>query len=129
MNPNLEPVQYQAGGYAPYNGNPGEPMLQPQVNNNQYGGSTPYGANSGEQFVQTPMAINQPYDNYGENQNKIEELQQEKIEQHEEQAITYMIRRGFIIKTYGILLTQLAITCAFICLSFIKSVNEYFYRG
>ena len=126
MNPNLEPVQYQAGGYAPYNGNPGEPMLQPQVNNNQYGGSTPYGANSGEQFVQTPMAINQPYDNYGENQNKIEELQQEKIEQHEEQAITYMIRRGFIIKTYGILLTQLAITCAFICLSFIKSVNEYF---
>jgi len=122
MNPNVEPVQ--TGGYAPYNGNPGEPMLQPQMNNYQYSGSTPYGSNSGEQYMQTQMAGNnyQPADNYAENQNKIEEMQQ-KVE--EEQAINYMIRRGFIIKTYGILISQLAITCVFICISFAKSVKDY----
>ena len=122
MNPNVEPVQ--TGGYAPYNGNPGEPMLQPQMNNYQYSGSTPYGSNSGEQYMQTPMAGNnyQPADNYAENQNKIEEMQQ-KVE--EEQTINYMIRRGFIIKTYGILISQLAITCVFICISFAKSVKDY----
>ena len=122
MNPNAEPVQ--TGGYAPYNGNPGEPMLQPQMNNYQYSGSTPYSYNSGEQFMQTPMTGNnyQPADNYAENQNKIGEMQ-EKVE--EEQAINYMIRRGFIIKTYGILLSQLAITCIFICISFSKSVKDY----
>ena len=122
MNPNAESVQ--TGGYAPYNGNPGEPMLQPQMNNYQYSGSTPYGSNSGEQYMQTPMAGNnyQPADNYAENQNKIEEMQQ-KVE--EEQTINYMIRRGFIIKTYGILISQLAITCIFICISFAKSVKDY----
>ena len=122
MNPNVEPVQ--TGGYAPYNGNPGEPMLQPQMNNYQYSGSTPYGSNSGEQYMQTQMTGNnyQPADNYAENQNKIEEMQQ-KVE--EEQAINYMIRRGFIIKTYGILISQLAITCIFICISFAKSVKDY----
>ena len=122
MNPNVEPVQ--TGGYAPYNGNPGEPMLQPQMNNYQYSGSTPYGSNSGEQYMQTQMTGNnyQPADNYAENQNKIEEMQQ-KVE--EEQAINYMIRRGFIIKTYGILISQLAITCVFICISFAKSVKDY----
>ena len=122
MNPNAESVQ--TGGYAPYNGNPGEPMLQPQMNNYQYSGSTPYGSNSGEQYMQTPMVGNnyQPADNYAENQNKIEEMQQ-KVE--EEQAINYMIRRGFIIKTYGILISQLAITCVFICISFAKSVKDY----
>ena len=122
MNPNVEPVQ--TGGYAPYNGNPGEPMLQPQMNNYQYSGSTLYGSNSGEQYMQTPMVGNnyQPADNYAENQNKIEEMQQ-KVE--EEQTINYMIRRGFIIKTYGILISQLAITCVFICISFAKSVKDY----
>ena len=122
MNPNVEPVQ--TGRYAPYNGNPGEPMLQHQMNNYQYSGSTPYGSNSGEQYMQSPMAGNnyQPADNYAENQNKIEEMQQ-KVE--EEQAINYMIRRGFIIKTYGILISQLAITCVFICISFAKSVKDY----
>ena len=122
MNPNVEPVQ--TGRYAPYNGNPGEPMLQPQMNNYQYSGSTPYGSNSGEQYMQSPMAGNnyQPADNYAENQNKIEEMQQ-KVE--EEQTINYMIRRGFIIKTYGILISQLAITCVFICISFAKSVKDY----
>ena len=122
MNPNAESVQ--TGGYAPYNGNPGEPMLQPQMNNYQYSGSTPYGSNPGEQYMQSPMAGNnyQPADNYAENQNKIEEMQQ-KVE--EEQTINYMIRRGFIIKTYGILISQLAITCVFICISFAKSVKDY----
>jgi FtsH-binding integral membrane protein len=74
--------------------------------------------------MQTPMAGNnyQPADNYAENQNKIEEMQQ-KVE--EEQTINYMIRRGFIIKTYGILISQLAITCVFICISFAKSVKDY----
>ena len=121
----LEPIQYQSGGYAPYSGNPGEPMLQPQANNYQYGG-TPYGATSGEPVPQNAMPNNFPtYDNSGQNQNKIEELQEQKNEVDEQIAINYMIRRGFIIKTYGILISQLALTCLFICLSFIKSVKEY----
>ena len=39
--------------------------------------------------------------------------------------VDYLIRRGFIIKTYGILLTQLIITGFFICLSFVPSVNDF----
>ena len=77
MNPNAEPMQCQTSGYAPYSGNPGEPMMQSQMNNYQYGGSTPYGANSGEQFMQTPMGGNNypQADNYAENQNSSDTLQ------------------------------------------------------
>ena len=50
---------------------------------------------------------------------------QKEIFNDEDAIITYSIRRGFIIKTYGILLTQLIITSGFICLSFVPSINTY----
>ena len=37
----------------------------------------------------------------------------------------YSVRRGFIVKTYGILLSQLAITCFFISLTFIKPIRKF----
>ena len=43
----------------------------------------------------------------------------EEFNQDDDTTINYMIRRGFIIKTYGILISQLIITCIFICLSFV----------
>ena len=43
---------------------------------------------------------------------------------NEDDEIDYSIKRNFIIKTYGILLSQLAITLIFISLTFIKSVKE-----
>lgn len=39
-------------------------------------------------------------------------------------TITWMMRRGFIVKTYGIIIAQLALTLAFICLSFFKGVRD-----
>ena len=101
MEPNQENVQYQPGGYAPYDPNfqpyntkPAEPMMQPQYQNNE---QPPFG-------------------------NDLED-QKENID--DDLNITYMVRRGFIIKTYGILLSQLIITSIFICLSFVPSVNDF----
>ena len=101
MEPNQENVQYQTGGYAPYDPNfgaynqkPAEPMMQPQYETNQ-----------------------QPA--YGN------DLEGQKESVDDDAAIDYMVRRGFIIKTYGILLSQLVITSFFICLSFVPSVNEF----
>ena len=104
MEQNPESMQYQTGGYAqynpdfaPYTGKPGEPIMQPQYDNNAQ-----------------PIPENQ----YEEPPVKDEELDIEI-------PITFAIRRGFIIKTYGILLSQLAITAFFIGLSFVKKINEY----
>ena len=101
MDQNPENMQYQAGGYAPYDPNfgnydnkPVEPMMQNQYNEN-------------------------PQPDYENQENNAVE------KENEEQSINYMIRRGFIIKTYGILLSQLVITAIFICLSFAPSVNEF----
>jgi len=46
-------------------------------------------------------------------------------EEEEHPSFDYAIRKGFIIKTYGILLTQLAITCFFISLTFIPAIKNY----
>ena len=101
MEPNSENVQYQTGGYAPYdpnydayNAKPAEPMMQPQYANNE------------------PPAFGNDVENQKENLDS-------------DVPIDYLIRRGFIIKTYGILLTQLIITGVFICLSFVPSVNDF----
>lgn len=101
MEPNSENVQYQTGGYAPYdpnydayNAKPAEPMMQPQYANNE------------------PPAFGNDVENQKENLDS-------------DVPVEYLIRRGFIIKTYGILLTQLIITGFFICLSFVPSVNDF----
>ena len=98
MEQNPETIQYQQGGYAPYVDNkPGEPMLQPPLDNN--------------------------YQTTG-NYNQLEMKNGGGI-QEEDLIINYMVRRGFIIKTYGILISQLALTTIFICLSFIKAINDF----
>ena len=61
-----------------------------------------------------PKNISNPYDE-----------RKEEFNQDDDTAINYMIRRGFIIKTYGILISQLIITCIFICLSFVPKINEF----
>ena len=47
----------------------------------------------------------------------------------DEYDLRYCVRKGFVVKTYGILLTQLAITCGFICLSFIKPIRKEIQRN
>ena len=92
-------VQYQSGGFANYQGQPGEIEMspQPQEQNNEY-----------------PQNNDPQY---------IEQLQFK--EPNEEDAlIGYQIRNSFIRKTYGILLSQLILTAFFISLTFIKSVRE-----
>ena len=104
QNPQNENVQYQPGGYAsgyengydPYNSKPGEPIISPQ-----------------------PEILPQPQPEYNN------EINDQKEELNEDATIEYIVRRGFIIKTYGILLSQLAITIIFICLSFVPAINEY----
>ena len=87
--------------------------------NNQYqtGGYAPYQAD--------PMMTNQPQ---GYQQQPIYQAPQDmpayKDPGIEDIDLSYSVRKGFIVKTYGILLSQLAITCAFICLSFIPAVKE-----
>ena len=41
-----------------------------------------------------------------------------------ENDLSYSVRKGFIVKTYGILWTQLALTCAFIAFTFIPGLKE-----
>ena len=104
QNPQNENVQYQPGGYAsgyengydPYNSKPGEPIISPQ-----------------------PEILPQPQPEYNN------EINDQKEELNEDATIEYIVRRGFIIKTYGILLSQLAITIIFICLSFVPAIKEY----
>jgi FtsH-binding integral membrane protein len=87
--------------------------------NNQYqtGGYAPYQAD--------PMMTNQPQ---GYQQQPIYQAPQDmpvdKPGIIDDTDLSYSVRKGFIVKTYGILLSQLAITCAFICLSFIPAVKE-----
>lgn len=87
--------------------------------NNQYqtGGYAPYQGD--------PMMANQPQ---GYQQQPIYQAPQDmpayKDQVPSEMDLSYSVRKGFIVKTYGILLSQLAITCGFICLSFIPAVKE-----
>ena len=94
------PYQGQPGGYAPYQGQPGEPMVSPQP---QYQQPT----------YQAPQEMNAP----------------DKPGIVDEYDLRYCVRKGFIVKTYGILLTQIAITCGFICLSFIPPIRHEIQRS
>jgi FtsH-binding integral membrane protein len=67
------------------------------------------------QYAQQPYAQS-PEPMYQEN-NKVAEAP--------EQTYEYMVRKGFIVKTYGILLSQLAMTCLFILLTFIPAIKKY----
>ena len=115
--------EYQTGGYANYQGQPGEPIMspqpQPEVQPTGYGypEQPPY---QQQQGYAAPPGYAAP-SGYAEQPGYPE---QPKQEYDENEAITYAVRRGFIVKTYGILLSQLAITTAFICLTFIDSVKE-----
>ena len=99
MDANQNEIQQQPEEY-PYNPKSEEPIMQPQYENNYQPG----------------------YKTYDQGPNPFEQGE-EKLE--EDVAITYAIRRGFIIKTYGILISQLVITSIFICLSFVKPINEF----
>ena len=101
MDQNPENVEYQPGQYAPLSDFPEKPN------------------SPGEAGVLPPNEYNSQTGYQNENEA------QKEIFNDEDAIITYSIRRGFIIKTYGILLTQLIITSGFICLSFVPSINTY----
>ena len=85
---------------------------QPQYGQPQYG-QPQYGQ---PQYDQQQYA--QPQDNYNEQAPN-------KNEEEDNVSYDYAIRKGFIVKTYGILLSQLAITCFFICLTFIPAIKDH----
>ena len=101
-----QPPQYQEG-YAQYQGQPGEPMISPQPPQQPY---------AQPQYAQQPYA-QQPYSQPIYQENKVADVP--------EQSYEYIVRKGFIVKTYGILLSQLAITCFFILLTFIPAIKQY----
>ena len=101
MDQDPENVEYQPGQYAPLSDFPEKPN------------------SPGEAGVLPPNEYNSQTGYQNENEA------QKEIFNDEDAIITYSIRRGFIIKTYGILLTQLIITSGFICLSFVPSINTY----
>ena len=101
MDKDPENEEYQPGQYAPLSDFPEKPN------------------SPGEAGVLPPNEYNSQTGYQNENED------QKEIFNDEDAIITYSIRRGFIIKTYGILLTQLIITSGFICLSFVPSINTY----
>ena len=101
MDQDPENVEYQPGQYAPLSDFPEKPN------------------SPGEAGVLPPNEYNSQTGYQNENEA------QKEIFNDEDAIISYSIRRGFIIKTYGILLTQLIITSGFICLSFVPSINTY----
>lgn len=104
--------QYQTGGYANYQGPPGEPKMSSQPQYPQY---------MQPQYNQQPY--NQP-PQYGYPQNNQEIRNYKNDDVHGDEEITFDVRKGFIIKTYGILLSQLAISTFFISLTFIDKVRD-----
>lgn len=104
MEQNPENAQFQSGGYAPYSPD--------------FGG---FNNKPAEPIVQPQYDINeQPA--FGN------DFDDQKVISEQEKSIDYIIRRGFIIKTYGILISQLVITSIFICLSFVPAINDYITR-
>ena len=99
-------VQYNSGQNVNYPA--GTPMMS--SNSNQQSGHGVYPQNN----AQYPEA---PFDDE-------EALQNDSKNEKNEIDYNYEIKKGFIIKTYGILLSQLAISLIFISLTFIKSVKE-----
>ena len=101
MNPTEQKYpEYQEGGFANYQG---PPELLPA------------------QQSQYPQGYNNKEDLNIHSQGNIE---QNKAEEETDIITDAIIRQGFIKKTYGILLTQLAITILFISLTFFDSVKQ-----
>ena len=105
-------VQYQSGEYQPYQA----PLTQGPA----------MAASPVQPYYQKPE---QPY--YDQTQQPNQQYGQQDIEKSPlgddaaiESQINQAIRRGFIMKTYGILLSQLFITLCFIFLSFSDTVRE-----
>ena len=78
----------------PYNDKPADPIMEPQPEINQ------------------------------KDMNNMFDEQIEQFNQEDDKAIDYTIRKGFIIKSYGILIFNLIITGIFICLSFVPKIND-----
>ena len=92
--------EFQQGGFPPY------PAFPPNIDN------------------QSQQPVMQPQTEYNPQLgNEIGD--QKESSYNEDTNIDYSIRRGFIIKTYGILITQLLITSLFICLSFVPAINNF----
>ena len=77
-----------------YNAKPADPIMEPQLEVNQ-------------------KDIDNMFD-----------AQIDQFNQDDDKAIDYQVRKGFIIKTYGILIFNLIITGIFICLSFVPKINN-----
>ena len=58
--------------------------------------------------------------------SQIIDFNRNKEENSEDLSISYEIKKGFIIKTYGIVLFQLLISLIFVFLSFVPSVKDFF---
>ena len=58
--------------------------------------------------------------------SQIIDFNRNKEENSEDLSISYEIKKGFIIKTYGIVLFQLLISLIFVFLSFVPSVRDFF---
>ena len=106
MEPYSQQPQYQTGEYANYPPTQGEPMISPQP-----------------QYPPQPQYQPQPQPGYGVPEQPIKDEIQQVAE------INYIMRRGFIVKTYGILLSQLALSTAFIALTFIPAIKREILRN
>ena len=62
------------------------------------------------------------YPQVNPNENNMKDSNQ----QLEDENFEYTIRKGFILKTYGILMTQLVIFTIFVCLSFSQTIKDKF---
>ena len=104
MNPNDQNnVQYQTGGYMEYQPPQGEVNMSPNPQGYSY-----------------PQQSQPVYQNPPEAQGYKEEVN-DNVDNVDYDRI---VRKGFITKTYGILLSQLAISTLFISLTFIDSIKQ-----
>lgn len=107
MDPQLD-TQYQSGQYQPYQAPLNQAPPVTTVNPEQ-----PYYQQPQQPYYEQPQ---QPaYPSQDIEKNNYESEANENIQ------IDHMIRRGFILKTYGILISQLFITLAFISVTFFLS--------
>ena len=117
--------------YGNQNYQAGDPMMANQQNNQPQYGPPQYGQPQYDQPQYGQPQYDQPQygqPQYGQDQYAPDNYNEEppnKNEEQEDASYDYIIRKGFIIKTYGILLSQLAITCIFISLTFIPAIKDY----
>ena len=94
---------------------------QPNLNQNEkiFGKEVePYNDKAADPIMESQLEVDQ------KNSINIFDDQIEQFNQEDDKAIDYMVRKGFIIKTYGILIFQLILTGIFICLSFVPKIND-----